>query len=280
MVSIIIPSYNRAEFLTRALQSVRDQVFQDWETIVVDDGSEDDSRQVIESLHDDRIRYIYQPHKGVSAARNAGIRLAKFSWLCFLDSDDYWKPRKLQRQLEEIENRPGYAITYTDEIWIRRNRRVNPRKIHCKYAGWIYHHCLPLCIISPSSVMIHRRIFEAHGLFDESLPVCEDYEMWLRLSAHHPIHFLVEPLTVKVGGHRDQLSHSLWGMDRYRVRTLVKMMQSGGLSHQQKVWTAREICKKAAILVTGFEKRGKFEQARIYRTIIGKWSGQPKIAAR
>jgi len=274
LISIILPTFNRRQFLERAIQSVLEQTFQDWELIVVDDGSQDESRQVVQNLHDDRIQYFYQAHSGVSAARNAGIRLARHPWICFLDSDDHWKPAKLQRQLQELERRPQYQVTYTDETWIRRGRRVNPRKIHRKYSGWIYHRCLPLCIISPSSVLLHRGILEREGLFDENFPVCEDYEMWLRISSRQPIFFLDEPLIVKVGGHPDQLSHSLWGLDRYRVQALIKIYSSSHLTPQQKFWTTGQIVEKLTILATGFANRGKSREAAKYRRMIRDWSCQ------
>ena len=280
MVSIIIPTFNRRQFLERAIQSVLEQTFQDWELIVVDDGSQDESRQAVQDLHDDRIHYLYQAHSGVSAARNAGIRLARHPWICFLDSDDHWKPAKLHRQLQELERRPQYQVIYTDETWIRRGRGVNPRKIHRKYSGWIYHRCLPLCIISPSSVLLHRGILEREGLFDEDFPVCEDYEMWLRISSRQPILFLDEPLIVKVGGHPDQLSRSLWGLDRYRVQALTKIYSSSRLTPQQKFWTAGQIVEKLTILATGFANRGKSREAAIYRRMIQDWSCQPENEGR
>lgn len=274
MISIIIPTFNRGPFLARAIQSVQEQTFQDWELIVVDDGSEDESQAILEEFQDHRIRYFYQERRGVSAARNAGIGLSRYPWICFLDSDDHWQPAKLYRQLEELESHPHYEIIYTDEIWMRRGKRVNPRKIHRKYGGWIYHRCLPLCIISPSSVLLHRRILEREGLFDEDFPVCEDYELWLRISSRRPILFLEEPLIVKVGGHSDQLSQSLWGLDRYRLQALTKIYSSGGLTPQQERWTAQQIIEKLTILATGFANRDKPVEAEQYRNMIQEWSGR------
>ena len=271
MVSIVIPTYNRRELLVRALQSVLDQSFQDWEVLVIDDGSEDNSSQVVDRLRDRRLHYVRQEHRGVSAARNAGIRLARFPWISFLDSDDYWKPTKLARQLETLKRWAHYLVAYTDEIWIRRGKRVNPKKIHRKYSGWIYHRCLPLCIISPSSVLIHRRVLEEQGLFDEALPVCEDYELWLRIASRYPILFLQELLIIKTGGHPDQLSRSLWGMDRYRVRALVKIYRSNHLTPQQRIWTAREIVTKAGILARGFQNQGKSEESMKYEEMVREW---------
>ena len=268
MVSVIIPTFNRRSFLQTAVSSVLAQTFRDFELLIVDDGSQDGTGEVFDKLGDRRVRYLFRPHGGVSAARNFGIREARFDWISFLDSDDAWRSTKLARQIEELEDHPEYRAIYTDEIWIRRGRRVNPRKIHRKYGGWIYRRCLPRCIISPSSILLHRRILERRGLFDESLPVCEDYDLWLRVSALDPIYFLPEPLIIKQGGHADQLSRSTWGLDRYRIKALLKACEGGGLSCQQQEWTAREIATKASILVSGCEKRGKTDQADFYRSLV------------
>ena len=264
LVSIIIPTFNRCTFLRQAIQSVLDQTFRDWELIIVDDGSTDASQQKVVQFRDRRIHYVFQNNSGVSTARNTGIQLARFPWISFLDSDDYWNPLKLQRQIEELEDFPCYRVIYTNEVWIRHGQRVNPRKVHQKHSGWIYHHCLSRCLISPSSVLLHRRVLDEEGYFDDAFRVCEDYEMWLRISAHRPILFLDEPLIVKVGGHSDQLSRSMWGMDRLRVQALYKNYKSGNLTPLQKRWTANEIARKATILARGFAKHQKQEEARKY----------------
>jgi glycosyltransferase involved in cell wall biosynthesis len=271
MVSIIIPSFNRADFLARAIRSVKHQSFHDWELLVIDDGSTDRSSDVVQGLLEERIRYLRVAHGGVSRARNIGISLARYPWLSFLDSDDEWSPTKLQRQIEALEEAPDYRIAYTNETWIRRGQRVNQKKRHHKYGGWIYHRCLPLCIISPSSVMLHRRLLEEVGLFDETLPVCEDYDLWLRVSARNPVFFLDEALITKYGGHDDQLSKSTWGMDAYRVRALEKMLESGKLTPSQRVLTARELVTKSEILLSGFQKRKHLSEADRYEKLIRKW---------
>jgi glycosyltransferase involved in cell wall biosynthesis len=271
VVSIIIPTYNRSELLPRAIDSVLKQSCDDWELLVVDDGSDDDTHLLMKSFQDNRVAYLRQQHRGVSAARNAGIRASRHPWVCFLDSDDYWHPRKLQLQLEEMERSPLYRLIYTDEIWIRRGIRVNQKKIHRKYDGWIYDKCLPLCIISPSSALMRRQLLEDYGGFDQELPVCEDYELWLRISAREPVRFLPRPLIYKTGGHADQLSHSLWGMDRFRVQALIKTCEAGFLTPQQKEWTAAEIVRKADILSLGYRNRGKPEEARAFSELAEAW---------
>jgi len=247
------------------------QTFTDWELIVVDDGSNDGTDAILDRFCDRRIRYVYQERAGVSAARNHGIRLARYPWLAFLDSDDQWRPAKLEKQLEAIDVHPEFRAVYTNEIWIRRGLRVNQKRKHRKYGGWIYCYCLPLCIISPSSVLLHESLFNSSQAFDESFPVCEDYELWLRISCRYPIHFLDENLIIKTGGHRDQLSRSRWGLDRYRIRALEKTYQSGLLTPLQKHWTSREIAAKAKILAAGYRNRHKLRGAARYEELVKKW---------
>ncbi len=281
MISVIIPTFNRKQLLLEAVESVRRQSFRDWELLVVDDGSTDGTDQVIESLISDGIRCIRQEHSGVSAARNRGIRAARNDWIAFLDSDDYWHKQKLQQQFEALEANPEYLAVHTDEIWIRSGVRVNPRKHHQKRSGWMFHHCLRLCLISPSSILLHRSLLDESGLFDESFPVCEDYELWLRITARRPVFFVPEKLVVKRGGHADQLSRSRWGMDRYRVRGLLKSVDSSYLTPQQRQWAAAEIVRKSEILEQGFAKRGKMDRASHYRELrqrFGQSDSEPPVS--
>ena len=271
-VSVIIPTHNRRKSLTRAVESVRTQTFPDWELLVVDDGSSDGTDRDWSDPDDSRIWYLRTENQGVSAARNLGIRLADSPWIAFLDSDDYWLPRKLETQLGALDSHPGYLAVHSDEIWIRNGRRVNPKKIHRKYGGWVYRYSLPRCVISPSSILVSRELLDRCGAFDEDFPVCEDYELWLRMFARHPICFVDRPLLVKIGGHADQLSRSTWGLDRFRIRAMVKTVESGILSLQQETWTAAEIVRKSGILAGGCEKRGRMKEARYYRSLAEFWN--------
>ena len=264
MISVVIPTFNRKKLLIEAVQSVCTQSFQDWELIVVDDGSTDGTEEELKPLLSSEIQYIRQAHQGVSGARNRGIQAARHDWIAFLDSDDYWRRDKLHLQLEALDANPEYRAIHTDEIWIRSGVRVNPGKRHRKHSGWIFHRCLRLCLISPSSFLIHRSLLNEHGVFDETLPVCEDYDLWLRITAHRPVLFLPGKLVVKRGGHDDQLSRSRWGMDRYRVRALLKAAGSRRLTPQQQRWVAAEIVYKSGILEHGFEKRERTSRAAYY----------------
>jgi glycosyltransferase involved in cell wall biosynthesis len=251
-VSVIIPTYNREGSLTRAIESVLEQTYRNFELIVIDDGSTDDTSRIIKK-YKKKIRYFSQLHSGVSSARNLGLEKSEGAWVAFLDSDDYWLPQKLTRQMECLAEHPDWLIMQTDEKWIRNGVFVNPMKKHRKYGGWIFPQCLPLCIVSPSAVIIHQKVFNDIGVFDESLPVCEDYDLWLRIALKYEIGLLPEKLIVKTGGHADQLSRKYWGMDRYRVLALEKILKEN-LDLNQTELVLKEIVKKLTILSQGRAK--------------------------
>ncbi len=270
MTSVIIPTFNRAVFLREAIDSVLAQTEKDFELIVVDDGSTDGTRELV-AEYGDRLRYFFQPNAGASAARNLGIRHATGRFIAFLDSDDLWLPKKLARQVQWMAAHPNLLLCYTDEIWIRRGVRVNQKMIHAKAGGWIYPLCLPRCIISPSSVFMRRELFDAAGLFDEQLTVCEDYDLWLRVASRFEVGFIAEPLIVKRGGHPDQLSQREWGNDRYRVAALCKIYESGVLDEAACRLTTAMICTKCKILENGFRKRQKLNEAKVYADLKEKF---------
>lgn len=266
LISVIIPTYNRALFVKEAVDSVMGQTFKDWELVVVDDGSTDGTGALLVP-YEPRLRYIRSEHRGVSAARNLGIGVTSGEWVGFLDSDDLWLPEKLERQMEVLRRHPDTILCYTDEIWIRNGRRVNPGRRHEKHSGWIFERCLPLCIISPSSALIRRTVFMELGGFDEDLPACEDYELWLRITSQHPVIFLGERLIVKRGGHPDQLSKIHWGLDRFRVVALARLLQRCALSEAQREAVTKELRIKCAIIANGARKRGKEELAQLCQRI-------------
>ncbi len=262
-VSVVIPTYNREKRLPAAIRSILNQSLPPSEIIVIDDGSTDTTPALME--HFPQVRYIRQENQGVSQARNHGIRAAKHEWIAFLDSDDEWLPHKLERQCEALERHPQYRFCHTDEIWIRRGRRVNPMKKHAKYGGYIFDQCLPLCVISPSSALIHRDLFDRYGTFDPELPVCEDYDLWLRFCAREPVLYVDEALLLKFGGHEDQLSQAHWGMDRFRIRALENLIRSGVLDGAALDGAVDTLCRKIDIYANGAEKRRRFEEAHSYR---------------
>ena len=259
-IAVIIPTYNRSHTLRRALDSVNSQTVKPNEICVVDDGSTDETEQLL-SRHYPQVTYVYQSNTGVSSARNAGVAFTRGHWLAFLDSDDEWMPNKLERQLQEINDNPTFPLVHCDEIWIRNGTRVNAMHKHQKAGGEIFERCLPLCVISPSAVMIKRRLFEEVGGFDESLPACEDYDLWLRFCSRYPVLYIEEALLRKYGGHDDQLSRQHWGMDRFRVKALVTLLNTGSLRPQQTQLTRAMLVNKCEILAEGAEKRGNKETA-------------------
>ena len=270
-VSVVIPTYNRRESLARALDSVLWQTHAAREIVVVDDGSSDATPQLIAD-HYRQVSYIRQANCGVSSARNRGIEVASGTWIAFLDSDDEWLPTKLERQLAELRSAPAYRVSHCNEIWIRSGQRVNPKHKHRKSGGWIFQQCLPLCAISPSAVLIHRNVFADIGLFDETLPVCEDYDLWLRLCARYPVQFIDTALVVKYGGHADQLSSRYEAMDRFRIKALEKIVGAPYLTPGDHVAALKMLLEKIAVYLHGAEKRGRHESVRDYREKMQRYT--------
>jgi glycosyltransferase involved in cell wall biosynthesis len=277
-VSVIIPSFNRSHMLGDAVRSVLGQSFTDFELIVVDDGSTDDTAGVL-SCWAGQLEVIKTRRRGVSASRNLGAGRARGQWLAFLDSDDLWLPEKLELQLQAHHRQPDFLISHTDEFWVRQGVRVNPMKKHAKRGGAIFEYSLPICRISPSSVLIDRELFSQIGGFDTHYRVCEDYELWLRITAHYPVLYLDRKLVVKRGGHADQLSSSHWGFDRYRVRAILKILGSGILHNSQRLAALKELEAKSHILALGYGKRNKKLQAARYRR-LEKWAGEQSAQSR
>ncbi len=266
-VSVILPTYNRDWCLERSVESVLNQSFKEFELIVVDDGSTDSTQEKLKAYSGVTI-LSFKTNSGVSASRNLGLEKAQGKYVCFLDSDDSWKSNKLEKQWQFMENHLNAQACYTDEIWIRRGKRVNPKKKHQKYSGDIFRHSLPLCIISPSSVMLRASVFKEIGFFDEDMLVCEDYDFWLRLTARYHVKFLETPLIFKYGGHADQLSQKFWGMDRFRVYSLEKLLREKTLSEEKRKWVLEMLIEKCSILETGFRNRGKLEDSEMYGEAI------------
>jgi len=266
-VSVVIPSFNRASILARALGSVFSQTHPPEEVIVVDDGSSDETERLVRTGFPEA-RYVWQENKGVAAARNRGARMALGRWLAFLDSDDEWLPEKLAHQLDALRAHPEFPVCHTNETWVRRGRRVNPMNKHAKFGGRIFRRCLELCVISPSSVLLRCDLLDALGGFDETLPVCEDYDLWLRICSRHPVLYLEEPLLVKYGGHADQLSRRYWGMDRFRIRALEKVLEQDGLLSQKDRRAAiLALGRKIDVYAQGARKRGRLEEAARYEAV-------------
>jgi GT2 family glycosyltransferase len=268
-VSVVIPTRDRAGMVGRALGSVAAQTRHDHEIIVVDDGSTDDTAAVVRATGIP-VRYVRQDHAGVSAARNRGVSVARGAWVAFLDSDDEWLPRKLERQLAFVAEHPHAQCCQTEELWIRDGRRVNPGRRHRKPSGDIFAASLERCLVSPSAVMIRRRTFERLGGFDEGLAACEDYDLWIRLTIDTPVHLIPEPLAVRYAGHADQLSRRHWGMDRFRIAALLRLLATAPLEMPRRCLVAALVARKCRIVATGARRRGRDEEAQRYEA-LGRW---------
>jgi len=273
-VSVVIPTYNRAAFLRRAIDSVLDQEGVAVECIVVDDGSSDDTPALVAG-YGDRVRLVRQPNRGPAAARNAGIQVASHEWIAFLDSDDWFAPGKLARQLGAMVARPEFRICHTQEIWYRRGSLLNQKKKHRKRHGDIFDHCLQLCAISVSTVVLHRSVFDAVGLFAEDFPCCEDYDLWLRVTCRYPVLLVDEPLTMKDGGRPDQVSQRYRiGMDRFRIRAILRLLLSASLSPEQARLARRELVRKCRIYGNGCRKHGRLAEAARYLAVAEWFAGR------
>ena len=268
-VSVIIPTYNREKFISECVQSVLAQTLPAREIIIVDDGSTDATYNILRDLGFNSLstkktvlRYFFQQNRGVSSARNLGIKEARSEYIALLDSDDLWLKSKLDRQVSAFQNdTQSSRLCHTDEIWIRNGVRVNQHKKHKKHGGNVFQSCLKLCCISPSSAMMHRSVFEDFGFFDEDLPACEDYDFWLRYSTKEDVNFIDEPLIIKKGGHSDQLSGAHWGMDRFRIYSIEKILKEPDLTLVHKTEAIHEVILKLEILINGSQKRQKFAYA-------------------
>ena len=270
-ISVVIPTYNRAVLLKRALDSVLAQTLPVDEVIIVNDGSTDNTSSMLKSRYPE-VNLIEQNNQGVSAARNTGIAAARHDWIALLDSDDVWHQNKLERQIQELNNAPDHLICHSDEIWIRNGQRVNQMDKHKKKGGHIFQHCLPLCTISPSAVIIHRLLFDEIGLFDETLPACEDYDLWLRLCSRYPVLYIEEALITKYGGHDDQLSRQYWGMDRFRIQALNKIISTATLNDVDHDAAIKMMRSKINIYLAGAKKHDNTEHVDDFKQLLAKYT--------
>ncbi len=266
-VSVVIPVYSREHTIKRAIDSVLAQSYPADEVIVVDDDSTDRTLTMLRS-YGKRISVLsLSKNAGPSRARNEGVKYSRNKWIAFLDSDDEWENDKLEKQAQYLRKFPFFEIMQSDEKWIRNGVRVNQCKHHKKPAGWIFDQSLERCMISPSSVLVKRSMLERYGKFDEDLPVCEDYDLWLKITRNHPVGFDQSMSVIKYGGHEDQLSRKYPAMDGFRVRSLYRLLRNEHLKEfRKKIVTVLE--KKLKILIKGYEKRNKKEEAQECRDIL------------
>ena len=270
-ISVVIPTLNRINTLQRALDSVINQTYKPAEIIVVDNGSSDGTLKFLREQYP-KITILTENKIGVSSARNKGIKKSINQWIALLDSDDAWHPRKLEIQTSMLDSAlKEYNLIHTDEVWFRNNKHINQMKKHKKQGGYIFERCLSLCCISPSSVLFKKNILDKVGLFDESLPVCEDYDMWLKICSSEEVLFAQDKLTYKYGGHKDQLSKSYWGMDRFRIKSIENIIKNFDLTYKQKKQAKKELIKKLKIIINGEFKRNNLSIVNEFSTKLEYW---------
>lgn len=282
--SVIIPTYNRKDLLLKAIESVLTQTFYNFELIIIDDGSTDGTELIDFEFLSHKygkhiIRYLKIHSRGVSFARNLGIQLAKGRWCAFLDSDDLWVKTKLQEQFSFIQSHPEIKIVHCDEIWIRNGVRVNQMKKHQKFGGEIFIPCLKLCLMSPSAIVIQKDILQKQGNFKEDFIVCEDYDLWLRLTLLYSVGFISRPLVIKHGGHDDQLSRAYHSMDYFRVKSLYALWttQRSQMNEEQKKQLIIILKSKCDILIKGQIKHNNLNTFDEIKTIQQSLEALPEV---
>jgi glycosyltransferase involved in cell wall biosynthesis len=276
--SVVIPTFNRNETLTRAIKSIYQQTLKASKVVVVDDGSTDSTPESMQTFSEQslpfRFEYIQlQTNKGVSHARNIGVKTCTTQWIAFLDSDDEWLPNKMQAQLRLAEQLPHAPLIHCNEKWLRLGSHLNQLKKHQKFGGRIFQKCLPLCVISPSAAVIRSELLDEYP-FDEDFPVCEDYDLWLQITSKYDVGFVDEPLIVKHGGHSDQLSTQYVAMDYWRIKAMMKHLDSTFLSQVELQELVKEALKKCKILLKGYVKHqnlANYNEVQIWEKYISSF---------
>jgi len=272
-ISVIIPVYNRSTLLSRAVQSVLKQTFKDFELIIIDDCSDENLETLAVLNSDSRIIFQRLPWRsGVSFARNTGVHRSGGKWVAFLDSDDEWQKEKLAQQIKWLDLHPSYEIMQSREVWIRNGKRVNSPKTHEKSEGDLFDASLDRCMITPSSVILSRKLFDEHHGFNESLPACEDYDLWLRICSHKPVGLIDQHLLTRYGGHDDQLSGSISILDRFRVRSILQLIEHTPLTDEQYRMAVSVLVKKTFIIAQGYLKRKNEELYERYIAIARRFN--------
>jgi len=276
LVSVIIPTYNRAHLVCDAIQSVLGQTYPHLEVVVVDDGSTDGTAQRVQALpHDGRLRLIAVPHRGVAAARNAGIEAARGMYVGFCDSDDVWEPHKLERQVAYLDRRVELGLVYSDAA-VSANGRAVVRSYFAErppQRGQVFHALLEQNFIPNVTVLARRACLDAVGRFNEELTSSEDYEFWLRFCRRFPVDFLDEPL-VRVRRQGDNLTGDPHLSHQAHLRVLDGVVAQAGTSLSPQ--TVRRAYGRTYLRM-GYDhllrrRRGQAKQALLRSFRYNPWS--------
>ncbi|MCF7869806.1 MAG: glycosyltransferase family 2 protein [Candidatus Omnitrophica bacterium] len=271
LFSIIIPTYNRRQFLKIAIESVLKQTYANYELIIVDDGSTDNTKELIKDYKDSRLNYYYQQNKGPASARNLGIAKARGEFVCFLDSDDRFRINKLEISHRYIKEKSSYKIFHSEEIWYKNGKFLSQKKEHKKTAGFIFDNAVKLCSISISTAVIKKEVFNKIGNFDQNLLACEDYDFWLRVTSQYPIYLIPEALTIKEGGHKNQQSKKYPAMDKFRIYALDKILQTKNLKKEQYQIAYQQLQNKCSVYIKGAALRKKTKEVKKYKDLLNKY---------
>lgn len=243
-VSVIIPTYNYASFLGEAVQSVLDQTYTDFEIVIIDDGSTDNTRDVVGNFQDSRIRYIYQENRGLSAAENAGIKASRGRYIALLGADDIWLPQNLEPKVKLLDTRPEIALVCSDAYYFDSDTgyilgklwREKPFYDWCDPQRAVKYPLKELlyrgCFIQPMTALVRREAFDEVGLFDESLKTFDDWDMFARIVRRYPIDVVDSPL-VKIRRHGDNMSTSDEKMYPGEYIVLRKALRTYSLSGEE-----------------------------------------------
>lgn len=199
-VSIIIPAYNALPYLPQTVESALEQTFEDFELLIVNDGSTDGFRDWATCLNDKRIRIIHQDNQGLGAARNTGIKQAKGQYLAFLDADDLWLPTKLNEQIAELDTYPEIGLTHTSVSYIDAQGNKLRNDIRANGRGNVWRHVVAYnsyyLVLCGSTPLIRRECFDKVGMFSTELSFSQDWEMWIRIAHHYNFSTIQKPLVL------------------------------------------------------------------------------------
>jgi len=289
LVSVIVPTFNAGESLIETIRSALDQSFRDMEILVIDDGSSDDSAvEVLRRLGPDperaetlwrqrtasstgacgfgfwtrdlALQYVYQSNRGMGTARNRGLQLSQGEYIAFLEPEYIWDKDHLQHQIDFFNERTDAWISHGRVVPFMRSVPRNGKKKPRGATAMEFTEVVAGTGVCASAIVIRRRCLESHGYFDENLPSCEDYDLWIRIAAHMPIYQIPEAIVHQ----KRSPSIPSWSLDRYRVYALEKAFQSGHLNSEQRHRVAEEVVERCDILVDGYRKRNNTERANFY----------------
>jgi glycosyltransferase involved in cell wall biosynthesis len=311
LVSVIIPTYNRERLVCEAAASVLAQSFQDFELIIADDGSTDNTEKNLErytgyAAHTRAHWSTHGPHEPVHGTvylklrhsgmpglvRNKGSQAARGRYLAFLDSDDLWLPEKLELQMRlfQADTEPP-LLCHTREKWLRGEKEISQAGQKHRREGDIFADALVKCVIGPSTLVVEKAFFENHGGFREDLEIAEDYELWLRMTFTQPVQYVDKALTIKRAGikqagvrgpdEENNLSEKYGHIEIFRIRALRDLVDKGFFSsHAAKEKLAREeLARKCGIYACGCHKRGRPAEAAEYEKLSLLYSPNPRTQA-